>query len=66
LTPTDAGRSKCQRQVKVAIVAAVKEAPFLMPVQRVGGIEIEDDLLRRVLMRFSDAERPRSCAKYRV
>ena len=35
-------------QVAVAIVIAVKEAPLLVPVQRVvGGIEIEDDLPRR-------------------
>jgi hypothetical protein len=33
----------------------VKEPPFLMPVQRViGGIEIEDDLLRRVLVRLHE------------
>ena len=37
-----------QRQIAVAVVIAVEEAPLLMPVQRiVGGVEIEDDLLRR-------------------
>ncbi len=37
-----------ERQIAVAVVIAVKKAPFLMPVQRVvGGIEIEDDLLWR-------------------
>ena len=31
----------------------MKEAAFLMAVQRiVGGVEIEDDLLRRLLVRF--------------
>jgi hypothetical protein len=33
----------------------MKEATFLVPVQRiVGGVEIEDDLLRWVLMRFHE------------
>jgi hypothetical protein len=37
-----------KRQVAVAIVIAVEEAPLLVPVKRVvGGIEIEDDLPRR-------------------
>ena len=37
-----------ERQVAVAVVIAVEEAPFLVPMQRiVGGIEIEDDLPRR-------------------
>ena len=36
-----------QRQIAVAIIVAVKEAPFLVPVQRVvGGVEIKDDLRR--------------------
>ena len=40
-----------KRQVAVAIVIAVEEAPFLMPVQRVvGGVKIEDDLFRRARM----------------
>jgi hypothetical protein len=44
-----------QRQIAVAVVIAVKEAPFLMSVQRVvGGVEIEDDLLRPVLVRFQE------------
>src|SRR5262249_4796876 len=34
-----------QRQIAVAVVIAVKETPFLMPVQRVvGGVKIENDL----------------------
>ena len=37
-----------QRQVAIAIIVAVEEPPFLVPVQRiVGGVEIEDDLLGR-------------------
>jgi hypothetical protein len=36
-----------ERQVTVAIVVAVEEPAFLMAVQRiVGGVEVEDDLLR--------------------
>ena len=39
-----------ERQVAVATVVAVEEPPFLFPMQRiVGGVEIEDDLLRRRL-----------------
>ena len=42
-----------QRQIAVAVVIAVKEAAFLMPVQRIiGSVEIENDLLRRVLVRL--------------
>src|SRR5438309_9643816 len=42
-----------QWQVAVAVIIAVKKSPFLMPVQRVvGGVEIEDDLLWRMLVRF--------------
>jgi hypothetical protein len=38
-----------QRQITVAVVVTVKEAAFLMAVQRiVGGVEIEGDLLARV------------------
>ena len=37
-----------ERQIAVAVVVAVEEAPFLVAMQRVvGGVEIEDDLLRR-------------------
>ena len=37
-----------QRQIAVAVVIAVEEPPFLMPVQRiVGGVEIKNDLPRR-------------------
>ena len=44
-----------QRQIAVAVIVAMKEATFLMPVQRiVGGVEIEDDMLRWVLMRFHE------------
>jgi hypothetical protein len=42
-----------QRQVTITVVIAVKEPAFLMPVQRVvGGVEIEDDLLWWMLVRF--------------
>ena len=42
-----------ERQIAVAVVIAVEEAPFLMAVQRVvGGVEIEDDLLRRAAVRL--------------
>ena len=41
-----------KRKVAVAVVVAVKEAAFLIPVQRiVGRVEIEHDLARRFLMR---------------
>lgn len=44
-----------QRQIAVAVVIAVEEAPLLMPVQRVvGGAEIEDDLRRRLLVRVQE------------
>jgi len=34
-----------ERQIAVAVVIAVKEAPLLMPVQRVvGGVQIENNL----------------------
>ena len=37
-----------ERQIAVAVVVAVEEAAFLMPVQGViGSVEVEDDLLRR-------------------
>jgi hypothetical protein len=40
-----------ERQIAVAIVVAVEEPPFLMPVQRiVRSVEIEDDLLGRRLV----------------
>jgi len=40
-----------ERQVTVAIVVAVEELAFLIPMQWiVGGIEIKDDLFRRLLM----------------
>jgi hypothetical protein len=39
-------------KIAIAVVIAVKEAPFLMPVQRVvGGVEVEDDLLWRLWVR---------------
>src|SRR5215216_6123833 len=42
-----------QRQIAVAIVIAVEEPPLLVPVQRVvGGVEINDNLLGRCLMRL--------------
>ncbi len=44
-----------ERQVAVAVVIAVEEAPLLRPVHRIiGGIEIEDDLLRRSLVRLQE------------
>jgi hypothetical protein len=44
-----------QRQITIAVVIAVKEPPLLMPVQRVvGGVEIEDDLLGRLLVRLQE------------
>ncbi len=39
-----------QRQIAVAVVIALEKAPLLMPVQRItGGVQIEDDPLRRLL-----------------
>ena len=44
-----------QRQVAIAVVVAVKEAPLLVPVQGiVGGVEVENDPLRRRLVRFQE------------
>ena len=44
-----------ERQVAVAIVVAVEEPAFLLAVQRiVGGIQIEDDLLRSLPMRLQE------------
>ena len=44
-----------ERQLGVAVVVAVEEAAFLMPVQRVvGGVEIENDLLGRLPVRFQE------------
>ena len=44
-----------ERQVAVAVVVAVEEAAFLVAVQRVvGGIEVENDLLGRRLVRFEE------------
>ena len=45
-----------QRQVAVTAVVAMEEAPFLLAVQRVvGGIQIEDDLVRCLLVRLDEA-----------
>ena len=42
-----------ERQVALAVVIAVEEAPLLVPVHRiVGGVEIEHDLTRRRLVRL--------------
>ena len=42
-----------ERQVAIAVVVAVEEAALLMAVQRiVGGVEIEDDLPRRLKVRI--------------
>ena len=44
-----------QRQIAVAVVVAVEEAAFLVAVQRIiGGIEVEDDLLGRRLVRLEE------------
>ena len=44
-----------QRQVTIAVIIAVKEAAFLMAVQRIiGGVEVENDLLRRLLVRLQE------------
>ena len=44
-----------KRQIAVAIVVAVEEAAFLTAVQRIiGGVEIEDDLFRRLFMRLNE------------
>jgi hypothetical protein len=44
-----------QRQIAVAVVIAVKEPPFLMPMQRiVRGIEINDDFPGRRLVRLQE------------
>ena len=40
-----------QRQIAVIIVVAVEEPPFLVAVQRiVRGIQVQDDLARRLVM----------------
>ncbi len=44
-----------ERQIAVAAVIAVEEPALLLAVQRiVGGVEIEDDLLRRCLVRLEE------------
>ena len=44
-----------QRQITIAVIIAVKEAAFLMAVQRIiGGVEVENDLLRRLLVRLQE------------
>ena len=44
-----------ERQIAVAVVIALEEAALLMAVQRVvGGVEVEDDLLRRAAMRLHE------------
>jgi len=44
-----------ERQIAVAIVIAVEEAPLLVPVQRViGRVEVENDLLRRRGVRLEE------------
>jgi hypothetical protein len=44
-----------QREIAVAIVIAVEEAPLLVPVQRVvGGVQIENNLLRRAPVRLEE------------
>jgi hypothetical protein len=42
-----------ERQITEAVVVAVKKAAFLVPMHRiVGGVEVEDDLLRRSAVRI--------------
>ena len=44
-----------QRQIAVAIIVAMEEAPFLVPMHRVvGSIEVEHDLLARRLVRLDE------------
>ena len=44
-----------ERQIAVAVVIAVEEPPLLLAMHRiVGGVEIEDDLARRALMRLQE------------
>ena len=44
-----------QRQVAVAVIVAVEEAPFLLSVQgEVGGVHIQDDFLRSGGVRFHE------------
>jgi hypothetical protein len=44
-----------QRQITITIIIAVKEAAFLMAVQRIiGGVEIENDLWWRLLVRLQE------------
>ena len=44
-----------QRQITVAIVIAVEEAPLLMPVQRIiGGVQVQHDLLRGLRVSFKE------------
>src|SRR6476661_4155522 len=44
-----------ERQITVSVVIAVEEPAFLMPVQRViGGIKVENDLARRLVVRIQE------------
>ena len=44
-----------ERQIAVAVVIAVEEPALLVAVQRiVGGIEVEDDLRRRLRVRIEE------------
>ena len=50
-----AAAENVKRQVAVAVVIAVEEAALLMAMQRVvGGVDVEDDLLRRAAMGFKN------------
>ncbi len=56
-----------QRQIAVAVVIAVEEVSLLMPVQRVvGGVEIEDDLRRRPLVRLQEQRHRQRLDRRRV
>ena len=44
-----------QRQIAVATVIAVEEAPFLLAVQGVvGSVQIQDDLVRRLVVTIQE------------
>ena len=44
-----------QRQIAIAVVIAVEEAAFLVAMQRIiRGVEVEDDLIGRRLVRFEE------------
>jgi hypothetical protein len=51
-----------ERQIAVAIIVAVEETALLMPVQGIiGGIEVEDDALRRSYVRLQKQGHEQLC-----